>query len=73
MTDYKGASVGRYYGMSKSTVHYIKDEEKAIHGSVVVSAVPSSKVVTQVRNMHIKSMEKALNVWVEYNAERNVP
>ena len=39
----------------------------------VVSAVLSTKVVIQVRDIHIKAMEKALNAWVENNAQINVP
>ena len=31
------------------------------------------KVVTQVRDIHIKAMKKALNVWVEDNVQKNVP
>ena len=67
------ASVGRYYGVNESTVPYIKKNEKAIRESVVARAVPSTKVVTQFRDVHINVMEKALNVWVEDNAQKNVP
>ena len=47
------ATVGRYYGMNESSVYNIKKNEKAISESVMASAVPSTKVVTQVRDVHI--------------------
>ena len=30
-------------------------------------------MVTQVRDVHIETMEKALNVWLEHNAQNNQP
>ena len=35
--------------------------------------VQSTKLITQVRDIHREAMEKALNVWVEDNAQKNVP
>ena len=34
---------------------------------------PAPKWVTSVKDAHIEAMEKALNVWVEDNAQKNVP
>ena len=44
------ASVGRYSGVNESTVYYIRKNEKAIQESVTASTVPSTKVVTHVRD-----------------------
>ena len=67
------ASVGRRHGINKSTVRYIWKNEKVIRESVAESAGPSTKVVTQVRDVHIERMEKALNVWMEGDAQKNMP
>ena len=61
--------MGRYYGVNESTVCYIFCffKEKVIRESVVASAEPSTKVVNQVMEVHIKAMEKALNVWFVFS------
>ena len=59
--------------MNESTVHCIEKNKKAIHKSVMTVIVPSTKVATQVRDLHIEGMEKALNVWVEDSAQKIVP
>ena len=38
-----------------------------------MSAVPSTKVVTHIRDVHIERMEKALSVWIEDNVWKNMP
>ena len=53
------ASVGRLYGVNKTTGHYIQKNKKAIRESVAESAVPSTKLVTHVRDVR---MEKVLSV-----------
>ena len=55
-----------------SRLRYIKKNEKMIRESVAASAVPSTKVITQVRDVHIEAMEKTLNVWVDANSQNNV-
>ena len=64
--------LGRLYGVNKSTVHYIRKNEKAIRESVAESAVPNTKVVTHVRDIHIERMEKALSLWIEDIAQKNM-
>ena len=66
-------SVGRLHGVNKSTIHYIRKNENAIRGSVAASIVPSTEVNTHVQDVHIERMEKALNVWIEDNMQRNMP
>ena len=46
------ASVGRLCGVNKSTVRDIQNNEKVIQERVAESAVPSTKVVTHVRDVH---------------------
>ena len=67
------ASVGRLYGVNESTIPYIQKREKVIRESVAASTVPSTKVVTQVWDVHIDRMEKAVNIWMEENAQKNMP
>ena len=49
---------------TKSTIRNIpkNENEKAIQERIALSAVPSTKVVTQVQDAHIERMEKALGV-----------
>uniref|UniRef100_UPI00358E955F tigger transposable element-derived protein 1-like n=1 Tax=Myxine glutinosa TaxID=7769 RepID=UPI00358E955F len=67
------ASVGRHYGVHESTIRYIRKNEKAIRESVLASAVLSMTVVTHVRNVHVERMEKAFNIWIEDNMQKNMP
>ena len=60
------ASVGRLYGVNKSTICYRRKNEKAIWKSVSAITALSTKVVTQVRDIHMERMEKAC-VWMEDN------
>ena len=39
----------------------------------MAGTVPGMKVVTNVRDFHIETMEKALNVWLEDNSQKNGP
>ena len=67
------AFVSKPYGVTKSTIRSTRKNEKVIRESVAASTVPSTKVVTHVRNVHIERMEKALGVWIEDNAQKNMP
>ena len=66
------ASVGRHFSVNESIVRCIKKNKKAMRESVAASTVTSTKVVTQAKDIHIETMEKALNVWLEDNAQKNV-
>ena len=41
--------------------------------SVTASTIHSTKVVTQIRDVQVETMEKALIVWLEDSAQNNVP
>ena len=68
------ASVGILNGVKvkDSTIRYIWKNEKAIQESAAASAVPSTKVVTHIWDVHIQRMEKALSVWIEDNVLKNM-
>ena len=38
-----------------------------------MSDVPITKVVTHIRDLHKERMEKTLSVWIEDNAQKNMP
>ena len=65
------ASVGRLYGVNKSTVRYIRKNENAIRECVAASTVLSTEMVTHIRDVHIERIEKALSVWIEECAEKH--
>ena len=65
------ASVGRHYEVNKSAICYIRKNKKAIRESGAASATPSTKVVSQVQDIHNEIMEKALSVWMEDKTEEH--
>uniref|UniRef100_UPI00358FD912 putative CENPB DNA-binding domain-containing protein 1 n=1 Tax=Myxine glutinosa TaxID=7769 RepID=UPI00358FD912 len=67
------ASVGRHYGINKSTVRYIRKNKKLICDSISASAVSSMKVVAHVRDVYMERMEKALSIWIEDTMQKSKP
>ena len=65
------AAVWRHYGVSESTVRYIKKNEKAIRSSVASSFCV--KMVNVVRNKAIVKMEFALAFWTQDLGRKNIP
>nr|XP_003228935.1 PREDICTED: tigger transposable element-derived protein 1 isoform X2 [Anolis carolinensis] len=66
------AAVGRYYGISESTVRYIKKEEKNIRSTAMVTFNKMAKRVMTPRNKLIVKMESALALWIHDCRKENI-
>ncbi|XP_053143783.1 tigger transposable element-derived protein 1-like [Hemicordylus capensis] len=67
------SAVGRLFRVNESTIRSIKKNEDAIRGSVASGTQSSLKVSFMPRDPNIEKMEKALNIWMEDQAQKKVP
>ncbi len=58
------ASVARQYGLTESTVRYIKKEEKNIRKTAAISFTKDAKRVVNTQNKTMVRMENALVIWI---------
>lgn len=67
------AAVGRHYGMSESTVRYIKKDEDNIRATAAVSFHQGAKRISTGRNKNVVRMESALGIWIVDCRKNNIP
>lgn len=67
------SAVARQFGVNESTIRSIKSCEKAIRTSVASGTNTSLKVSYVARDPNIEKMEKALNIWMEDQAQKKMP
>ena len=66
------AALGCHYGISESTVHYIKKDEKKIRQTASISFNKEVKKVVTSGNKTIVKMQTALALWIADCRKKNI-